>query len=135
MNEDEIQVLNKVKAAIETYHSIANMLRYFITITGTIGISAALYVTAFAGFNIQQSNHFLDIRSASFVSALCLTILTAFNVTAKGNNARNAFRYLDHAYMLFQIRKYTLEDLVNAKNNAEKILGSVDFQTSINEKP
>ncbi len=136
MTADENEVIEKVKGAIRIYHAIANSLRILLIIIGTIGISAALFVTAFTGAEFLDGDDLMRIRVASFLSALSLTLLTAFNITAKGNNARNAFRFLDHAYCMYQIGKYSLEDLVNAKDNAEKILGSVDFQTTtIGGKP
>jgi len=131
--EEKATLIVEVKTAIKTYHRIANALRFTLVFLGIIGIASALFVTAFTGSKYVESDD--CIRIASFISALCLTSLSAFNVTAKGNNARNAYRYLNNGYFMYHIGKFTEEDLVNAKDTAEKIHGSVDFQTSVQQKP
>ncbi|MBE7171765.1 MAG: hypothetical protein INR73_14345 [Williamsia sp.] len=135
MPDEEKEVVEAITKAIDLYKQTADNLRVVLIIFGTVGIAAALFVTAFAGADFIKSDDAISIRIAAFIAALCLTALTAFNVQAKGNNARNAFRHLNHAYLMYRIGRITVAELVKAKDDAEKIIGSVDFQTSIHEKP
>ena len=135
MPDEEKEVADAITKAIDIYKQTADNFRIFLMIFCNICIAASLFVTAFAGAEFIKADDAISIRIASFISALCLTALTAFNVQAKGNNARNAFRHLNHAYLMYRIGRITIAELVKAKDDAEKIIGSVDFQTSIHEKP
>ncbi|MEO6980294.1 MAG: hypothetical protein ABI113_18020, partial [Mucilaginibacter sp.] len=129
--EDDARIAlieKNVIIALRVYHKVAVQLRITYVIIGTVAILCSVFVTTFIS-GAEKSEYKQWLPFVSFASTASLTLITAFNLGAKGNNCRNAYRHLENSYMRYKAEPdYTLADLVKAKNEAEKIIGGVDFQ-------
>lgn len=68
----------------------------------------------------------------AFIAALSISMMTAFNLGAKSNNTRNAWRKLNAAMMKFNQNIVNKEDVIRAYEEGESLIGGVTFsQTGI----
>jgi hypothetical protein len=123
--ENENEVLEKISKVNATWHRMANSLRFLQALLGTAAILCSLFVTAFAGSKWLETPE--CIKLLSFIATASLTLLTAFNISQKGNNARNAWRHLNKAIMQKKNGNISTDELIKAYEEGEKILGDVDF--------
>jgi len=130
-DKDKIVLIEKnVINALEVYHKMAVQLRMTYVISGALAILCSVFVTTFIS-GAKDSIYKDWLPYISFASTASLTMITAFNLGAKGNSCRNAYRHLENGYMRYKAdSSFTIIDLVKAKNEAEMILGGVDFQYS-----
>lgn len=72
----------------------------------------------------------------AFIAALSISMMTAFNLGAKSNNTRNAWRKLNAAMMKFNQGIVSKEYVIRAYEEGESLIGGVTFsQTGIQEPP
>ncbi|MPZ07924.1 MAG: hypothetical protein GEU26_16170 [Nitrososphaeraceae archaeon] len=71
-------------------------------------------------------------RVFAFVAALSIAFLTAFNLGAKSNNTRNAWRLLNTAILRFNEGLLGKDEVINAYESGEAMIGGITFnQTKI----
>jgi hypothetical protein len=63
----------------------------------------------------------------AFIAALSISMMTAFNLGAKSNNTRNAWRKLNSAVMKFNQSIVKKEDVIKAYEEGESLIGGVSF--------
>lgn len=106
---------------------IANSLRILQVALGVIGTAAALLVTTFT----TELGTFRT-KILTFVAALCLGTLTAFDIGGKANQTRNAWRDLAVALIKYQHAKPSSDqsfyDLIAAYKHADEVVGDVAFR-------
>jgi hypothetical protein len=75
-------------------------------------------------------------RVFAFIAALSIAFLTAFNLGAKSNNTRNAWRLLNTAIMRFNEGIIGKDEVINAYESGEGLIGGITFsQTKTGEEP
>ena len=125
----------KVKAdmdnALVVYNRMAVQLMTLLVVLGVIAIFCSLFVTSFAGSSWFSTD---AVKITSFASTLSLTLITAFSIATKGNSARSAWRHLNKALLLYRSGNSSVVDLIKAYEEAEAILGGVDFAYQIPTK-
>jgi hypothetical protein len=63
----------------------------------------------------------------AFIAALCIGLLTAFNLNTKSNNMRTAWRRLNSAALMYNSGKINDEQLISEYKMAESIIGDVTY--------
>ena len=66
-------------------------------------------------------------RIFGFIAALSISLLTAFNLGAKSNNTRNAWRRLNAAIMKFNEHMINKDALMAAYEQGESLVGGVHY--------
>lgn len=123
-NVDKDWVLKKVSETLPIWNRMATQLLRLLITLGVTGVLGSLFITAFAG---EAWFGHLGIKIVSFISTLSLTLLTAFGIVDKRNNARNAWRHLQNANALYHSGTFSIEDLAKSLGEGEAILGGVGF--------
>jgi hypothetical protein len=62
-----------------------------------------------------------------FLAAVSISLLTAFNLGAKSNNTRNAWRELNTTVMRFNQNIVQKSDVINAYERGETMIGGITF--------
>lgn len=119
------EVLKEIKHIHSIWKGMANKLQAVLIFMGVVSVASSLFITAFAG--TLGENDVIIIRIFAFVATLFLTLIGAFNLPAKANNARNAWRHLNKALFQFNSGIIDAGELIKAYEEGENILGSVDF--------
>ena len=131
------KVLKEINTTHRIFHLMAIGLRWLQVILGISAILSSIAIVALA-----KSKYTISSECEAWllgIAAASLAILTAFGITQKGNNARNAWRYLQGYRLRFYAGIITLDQYIKAYEEAERIAGSVDFSyqlpTSSGPKP
>lgn len=75
-------------------------------------------------------------RAFAFIAALSISMMTAFNLGAKSNNTRNAWRKLNAAMLKFNQEIVSKEYVIRAYEEGESLIGGVTFsQAGIQYEP
>jgi hypothetical protein len=125
-------LVHEIMDALNVYHNMAVTLHTTYVILGFIAIISSVLVTSLSGSSSEKVMFMgVDSKTAthilSFISTATITLITAFNLGTKSNNCRKAWRLL--SYNLAQNRLGLVTDamLLKAHNEAETIIGGVDF--------
>jgi hypothetical protein len=74
----------------------------------------------------------VGVKILSFIPAVCLGLIAAFDVGSKANAARAAWRLLKSAVLLYENdTTYTIKDLHKQYVAGEALLGDIRFNTSV----
>jgi hypothetical protein len=74
-------------------------------------------------------------RVFAFIAALSIAFLTAFNLGAKSNNTRNAWRLLNAAVIRYNQGIMRKDDVINAYERGETLIGGISFSQVKTEEP
>ncbi|WP_153798762.1 hypothetical protein [Foetidibacter luteolus] len=96
---------------------------------GFLAIASSLFISAFAG-TVDD----LTIKIIAFIATLFITLITAFNLTSKASNVRNAWRHLNKAIYSFKSNAIDANALIKAYEEGENMLGPVDLNPHPFEK-
>jgi hypothetical protein len=66
-------------------------------------------------------------RVFAFIAAISIAFLTAFNLGAKSNNTRNAWRLLNTAVLRFNEGIIGKDEVINAYESGEALIGGITF--------
>ncbi|MBE9584023.1 hypothetical protein IM792_06140 [Mucilaginibacter sp. JRF] len=127
------EIEKDIVEALKVYHSMAIKLHSIYVVLGLIAISSSVFVTTFVSGSLQSGVYKDALPYVSFAATASLTLITAFNLGNKANNCRKGWRYLHYAFARYKADIIKLPELLKARDEAETILGGVDFQ--YNPKP
>jgi hypothetical protein len=120
MNDRLIPV--EIEQNLKRWGWIGNSLRATQIALGTVATASGLYVATFTDLNPTYT------KVGTFVAAFCLGLLSAFNIGAKADSMRRAWRHVTAACVLYKgDAGFTLERLVKAYAEAESMVGDVVF--------
>jgi hypothetical protein len=105
----------------------ATRLRYIHIFLGTFATFFALLAAADFWENDNGDNY---VRVFAFIAAISISMLTAFNLGAKSNNVRNAWRQLNSAVIKFNRELIDKDSVIIAYEKGEELIGGVDFSQS-----
>jgi hypothetical protein len=74
-------------------------------------------------------------RIFAFIAALSIAFLTAFNLGAKSNNTRNAWRLLNAAVLRYNQGIMGKADVINAYERGETLIAGISFSQVKTEEP
>ena len=106
---------------LDKWNFHASLMRIVQTMLALISIVCSLLVA-------MQINHYKSktIKWIAFVSALSIGILSTFSFGEKANSFRTAWRMLNTAVIKYEsIPDYSVEELINVYDEAEKIIANV----------
>jgi hypothetical protein len=94
-----------------------------------VHITLGVIATFFSLLTAAEIGHIDDqyTRIFGFISALSISLLTAFNLGAKSNNTRNAWRRLNTAIMKFNEHMIKKDALIAAYEQGESLIGGVNY--------
>lgn len=130
-NIDTGRVKEDMDIALVVYNRMAIRLMTLLVVLGVIAIFCSLFVTSFAGSTWFSTD---AVKITSFASTLSLTLITAFSIGPKGNRARSAWRHLNKALLVYRSGNSSVMDLIKAYEEAEAMLGGMDFSYQIPTK-
>jgi hypothetical protein len=97
-------------------------------------IFLGIFATFFSLLSATGFGGDLLSRVFAFVAALSIAFLTAFNLGAKSNNTRNAWRLLNTAILRFNEGILGKDEVINAYESGEALIGGITFnQTKTHE--
>jgi len=73
-------------------------------------------------------------RVFASIAALSIAFLTAFNLGAKSNNTRNAWRLLNAAILRFNQGILEKNEVINAYESCEALIGGISFSQAKTEE-
>jgi len=124
-------IVNEIMDALHVYHNMAVALHTTYVVLGFIAIVSSVSVTSLSGSKEQLTIFGFDAKNAthilSFIATASITLITAFNLGNKSNNCRKAWRLLSYALAQNRLGQITDAALLKAHNEAETIIGGVDF--------
>ena len=118
-----------VANSINIYNSIALRNYWAYRALGVVSLASSLFLAVSLG----DKEALIPIGATkilAFVSSLSTGIIFSFNIVAKGNRARKAFRHLLHASMLYQHCEIDMATLLERYKEAEEIMGDDEFRNS-----
>jgi hypothetical protein len=116
-------VLNDINARLKTWSRQTNYLRTLhalLTFTATV---CSFLVASKVTDNDSIVRPY--ISWVSFTAAVCIGILSAFDLGSKANRVRRAWRILNVSLMRYRKGKLPIEELLNIYLQAEEIIGDV----------
>ena len=129
--EEAAPTLTDLKKILGVWHFTANWMTRFTIIFGILTIVSSVLVSVYTSTDLMGPK---AIKILACISTASLTLLTAFNVVKKGNNARQAWRILNAALYKYETGVYSIEELIHAYEVGEKIVGDVDFSYGVASK-
>ena len=116
-------------------HDVPEMLTYLqlwgsnTTQLWVVHITLGVIATFFSLLTASEIGHIDNeySRIFGFIAALSVSLLTAFNLGAKSNNTRNAWRRLNLAIMKYNEGMITKEALISAYEQGESLIGGVNY--------
>lgn len=127
------QVYKEILTRLSIYSKRVDRLSSFVIGGGIISIFTSLFISAFAG-SLGAWDDYI-IRIGSFISAVILTLLSAFNVAKKLSEIRSAWMFLNKAVYRYKNNIITSIELLNAYDEAESMVGPVGFDDIVNRRP
>lgn len=91
----------------------------------TLGVVATFFSLLTAAGIASIGKEYTQIFA--FIAALSISMMTAFNLGAKSNNTRNAWRKLNAAIMKFNQNIVDKEAVIRAYEEGESLIGGVSF--------
>lgn len=88
-----------------------------------LGIFATFFSMLAATSFVEE----LPSKVFAFVAALSIAFLTAFNLGAKSNNTRNAWRLLNTAVLRFNEGLLKKDGVIDAYEKGEALIGGISF--------
>ena len=118
------EVPEEIQKNLHDWQLIANSLRILQMFLGVLGTVAALFVTSFTSeIGVRW------IKVCSFVAAISIAILSAFDVGAKADSTRRGWRHLTAAILRFKTDpNFTEQQLIDAYSEGEAMVGDVPFR-------
>ena len=107
---------------LQLWGSNTNQLWILHITLGVIGTFFSLLTATMIGYIDDQYS-----RIFGFIAALSISLLTAFNLGAKSNNTRNAWRKLNLAIIKFNEKMITKNALISAYEKGESLIGGINY--------
>ena len=107
---------------LQLWGSNTNQLWILHITLGVIGTFFSLLTATMIGYIDDQYS-----RIFGFIAALSISLLTAFNLGAKSNNTRNAWRKLNLAIIKYNEKMITKNALISAYEKGESLIGGINY--------
>jgi hypothetical protein len=92
----------------------------------TLGVSATICSITLATFTTELGTSWIKV--VSFCLALSIALITSFDIGAKANSARGAWRLLNAACLAYaNDESFTIQDLYKQYVAGEAMLGNIKF--------
>ena len=123
--------IGELRKILRVWHYTANRLVNLTILFGILAIVSSVLVSVYTSTDLMCKQ---VIKILACISTASITLLTAFNVVQKGNNARTAWRILNAALYRFENGLYTMEQLIHCYEIGERLVGDTDFSFGVAPK-
>jgi hypothetical protein len=123
--EREAVILKKIEDHCGKWGMIANAYVLCIIVFGVSAVSTSVLVSIYTGQEKMIS--VAAIKVLACISTISLAILTAFNLVSNSGNARNAWRSLNAALMMYRAGAISIEQLIEQYQKGEDMMGNFTF--------
>ncbi|MDO7886843.1 hypothetical protein [Hymenobacter cheonanensis] len=117
-----------VANSLNIYNSIALRNYWAYRALGVISLASSLFLAVSLG-DKEALIPIEGTKILAFISSLSTGVIFSFNIVAKGNRARKAFRHLLNASMLYQHCEIDMATLLERYKEAEEIMGDDEFRS------
>jgi len=117
-------VLGNIKKVHQIWDNTANRLVYITISLGLLIIVPSVLVSVYTATDLLSRQ---QLKVLACTSTISLTLLTAFNIVGKGNNARKAWRVLNAGIYNYESGIWTMTELIRSYEEGERIMCDVDF--------
>ena len=132
--EKEREILNEIERHCKKWSIIGNIYVAFIIIFGLAAVSTSVLVSIYTGN--EQLMQVSTIKVMACISTISLGVLTAFNLVTNSTNAKNAWRSLNAALMLYSAGSISIQQLIEQYQKGENQFGNFGFTYGTNsDKP
>lgn len=133
--EKEKIILDEIERHCTYWRRIGNIYIACIIIFGIAAVSTSVLVSIYTGSD-EAIIKVSTIKILACISTISLAILTAFNLVTNSKNARNAWKSLNAAVMLYTAGSISLQQLIEQYQKGENQLGNFGFNYGTNtEQP
>ena len=117
-------VVQEIDLFVKKYNRWATQLQALTVILTILAIVSSITIGFFAG---ELPSVYIKVMAG--LAAISTSLLTGLRLTKKAQDFRDAYRYLQHALYLYKAtEKFTIEDLIEAFQAAEKTVGHVEVE-------
>jgi len=114
---------DEIKAALDEWDRMAAKLMRLYALLGALSVICSLFVATFTGSDTVPAG---SIRVVAFIGTASLAWIGTFNMGAKANAARSAWRLLNAACIRYKYDEaYTFEELHKQYVAGESLLGAI----------
>jgi len=114
---------DEMKFALDQWDRSASRLTRLYALLAALSVVCSLFVATFTGSDVVPAG---SIRVVAFVGTACLAWIGTFNMGAKANAARGAWRLLNAACIRYKYEEsYTFNELHAQYVAGEMLLGAV----------
>jgi hypothetical protein len=133
--EKEKQIIDEIERHCKKWRKLTNVYITCIVIFGLSAVSTSILVSIYTGSDASVMS-VGTIKKMACISTISLGILTAFNLVTNATNARNAWKSLNAALMMYTAGSITIQQLIEHYQNGENQLGNFSFNYGTNsDKP
>lgn len=133
--EKEKEIIDEIERHCSYWRKIGNIYIASIIVFGLAAVSTSVLVSIYTGSD-ERIIKVSTIKIMACISTISLAILTAFNLVTNSNNARNAWKSLNAALMLYAAGSISIQQLIEQYQKGENQFGSFTFTYgSTNDKP
>jgi hypothetical protein len=122
------------KVAIEVPHVLHYLNSWEVMAAGlrTVYILLGVFAVFFSLLAAVQIGSIQDEHAKifAFIAAISIAFMTAFNLTDKSNNVRDAWRELNAAVMKYNTNRISKSELIEVYRKQEEKIGGVFFSKS-----
>lgn len=129
--EQESKILTDIQRYCTMWSTIANAYNVCIVILGVAAISTSVLVSIYTGTNIDVIS-IKTLKVLACISTISLGLMTAFNLVSNSNNARNAWRSLNSAMMMYKSGTISIQQLIEQYQKGEGQVGNITFNYGAN---
>jgi hypothetical protein len=113
----------EIKATLDAWDRMAMKLMRLYALLGALSVGCSLFVATFTGSDTVPAG---SIRVVAFIGAASLAWIGTFNMGAKANAARSAWRLLNAACIRYKYdESYAFEELRMQYVAGESLLGAI----------
>jgi hypothetical protein len=129
--EKEKEIIDEIEKHCSRWRLIGNVYIASIVVFGLAAVSTSVLVSIYTGSD-ESVIKVSTIKVMACISTISLAILTSFNLVSNSANARNAWKSLNAALMLYAAGSITIQQLIEQYQKGENQLGSFSFNYGSN---
>ena len=130
--EKEKEILDEIERHCNKWSKIANVYVACIVVFGLLAVSTSVLVSIYTGNEAMVSVKTIKIMAC--ISTISLAILTAFNLVPNSINAKNSWRSLNAAMMMYSAGSLSLQELIEQYQKGENQFGNFTFKYGANSE-
>ena len=120
-----MKVPQKIKDCHRTWARMAVRLQLALSILGSCAVISSITVATFT-----DELGIFGTRIAAAATAICIGVISFFQIQKKISDLWNGWRYLNASIMLFENNQIDISQLIERYLQAEKMIGVMEINSS-----